>query len=177
MFMYIFHLLILFYIFLSSMYRIQSSGRSSYKEDSDSDGRVVKQAGPVKEEKPIVEERKHKEKVPKEEPPRIRKSTEKLMHERDSNNPRVVQHRPFFRRALFNVGLLLRHFDFTDEEVRLQFLFIVALQNGSKILYSTIFLVLILNVSNLFTSGAYRITRFELTASDGDSSLLCVSNL
>ena len=95
MFMYIFHLLILFYIFLSSMYRIQSSGRSSYTEDSDSDGRVVKQAGPVKEEKPIVEERKHKEKVPKEEPPRIRKSTEKLMHERDSDNPRVVQHATF----------------------------------------------------------------------------------
>ena len=56
----------------------------------------MKQAGPVKEEKPIVEERKHKVKVPKEEPPRIRKSTEKLMHERDSDNPRVVQHRPFF---------------------------------------------------------------------------------
>ncbi|XP_046458023.1 LOW QUALITY PROTEIN: nipped-B-like protein A [Daphnia pulex] len=42
----------------------------------------------------------------------------KLMHERDPDNPRLVQHRPFFRRALFTVGLLLRHFDFTDEEVR-----------------------------------------------------------
>lgn len=45
----------------------------------------------------------------------------KLMHERDPDNPRLVQHRPFFRRALFTVGLLLRHFDFTDEEVRLFF--------------------------------------------------------
>lgn len=41
----------------------------------------------------------------------------KLMHERDPDNPRLIQHRPFFRRALFTVGLLLRHFDFTDEEV------------------------------------------------------------
>jgi hypothetical protein len=41
----------------------------------------------------------------------------KLMHERDPDNPRLVQHWPFFRRALFTVGLLLRHFDFTDEEV------------------------------------------------------------
>ena len=58
----------------------------------------------------------------------------KLMHERDPDNPRLVQHRPFFRRALFTVGLLLRHFDFTDEEVRLQFSFIIALQ---EILYSS----------------------------------------
>lgn len=42
----------------------------------------------------------------------------KLMHERDPGNPKLVQHRPFFRRALFTVGLLLRHFDFTNEEVR-----------------------------------------------------------
>ena len=91
----------------------------------------------------------------------------KLMHERDPDNPRLVQHRPFFRRALFTVGLLLRHFDFTDEEVRLQFLFIIA----------PYFLVLILNLSNLFTSGSYRITRFDQTASDGDSSLLCVPKL
>lgn len=45
----------------------------------------------------------------------------KLMHERDPDNPRLVQHRPFFRRALFTVGLLLRHFDFTDEEVIILF--------------------------------------------------------
>jgi len=41
----------------------------------------------------------------------------KLMHERDPENPKLLQHRPFFRRALFTVGLLLRHFDFTNEEV------------------------------------------------------------
>ena len=43
-----------------------------------------------------------------------------LMHERDSDNPGLAEHRPFFRRALFTIGLLLRHFGFTDEEVRLQ---------------------------------------------------------
>lgn len=48
----------------------------------------------------------------------------KLMHERDPENPRLVQHRPFFRRALFTVGLLLRHFDFTDEEVIILFDFL-----------------------------------------------------
>ena len=42
----------------------------------------------------------------------------KLIHERDPSNPRLIQHKPFFRRALFTVGLLLRHFDFTDNEVR-----------------------------------------------------------
>ena len=96
MFMYIFHLLILVYIFLSSRLSIgfKVAGDRLTKKIL-TDGRVVKQAGPVKEEKPIVEERKHKVKVPKEEPPRIRKSTEKLMHERDSDNPRVVQHATF----------------------------------------------------------------------------------
>ena len=29
----------------------------------------------------------------------------------------LVKSRPFFRRALFTVGLLLRHFDFTDKDV------------------------------------------------------------
>lgn len=42
----------------------------------------------------------------------------KLIHERDPNNPKLSQHKPFFRRALFTVGLLLRHFDFTDNEIR-----------------------------------------------------------
>jgi len=42
----------------------------------------------------------------------------KGLHERNPDNPKLVQHRPFFRRALFTVGLLLRHFDFTVEEVR-----------------------------------------------------------
>ena len=42
----------------------------------------------------------------------------KALHEKNPDNPRLVQHRPFFRRALFTVGLLLRHFDFTNEEVR-----------------------------------------------------------
>ena len=57
------------------MSRNHSSGRPSYKEDSDSDGGVVKPAEPVKEEKPIVEESKPKVKVRKEETPRKRKST------------------------------------------------------------------------------------------------------
>ena len=41
----------------------------------------------------------------------------KGLHERNPDNPKLIQHRPFFRRALFTVGLLLRHFDFTHEEV------------------------------------------------------------
>ncbi|XP_049783352.1 nipped-B-like protein [Schistocerca cancellata] len=35
----------------------------------------------------------------------------------DPSNPLLVRCRPFFRRALFTVGLLLRHFDFTDKDV------------------------------------------------------------
>jgi hypothetical protein len=55
------------------MSRNHSSGRPSYKEDSDSDGGgrgkgsvVVKPVEPVKEQKPIVEESKPKVKVRKE---------------------------------------------------------------------------------------------------------------
>ncbi len=59
------------------MSRNNSSGRPSYKEDSDSDEGGVKKEEPVKEEKPIVEESKPKVKVRKEkdETPRKRKST------------------------------------------------------------------------------------------------------
>ena len=32
-------------------------------------------------------------------------------------SPANQQSRPFVRRALFTVGLLLRHFDFTDKDV------------------------------------------------------------
>lgn len=35
----------------------------------------------------------------------------------DPLNPMLIKYRPLFRRALFTVGLLLRHFDFTDKEV------------------------------------------------------------
>ncbi|XP_071439398.1 nipped-B-like protein [Hetaerina americana] len=42
----------------------------------------------------------------------------KLVHEKEPTDPRLLKCRPFFRRALFTVGLLLRHFDFTQEEVR-----------------------------------------------------------
>jgi hypothetical protein len=38
-------------------------------------------------------------------------------YERDPTLPVLVKSRPFFRRALFTVGLLLRHFDFTDKDV------------------------------------------------------------
>jgi hypothetical protein len=38
-------------------------------------------------------------------------------YERDPTLPALVKSRPFFRRALFTVGLLLRHFDFTDKDV------------------------------------------------------------
>ncbi|XP_037089457.1 nipped-B-like protein [Pollicipes pollicipes] len=42
----------------------------------------------------------------------------KLMHEQQPNNPTLEKHKPYFRRALFTVGLLLRYFDFGDEQVR-----------------------------------------------------------
>ncbi|XP_046405626.1 nipped-B-like protein isoform X2 [Ischnura elegans] len=42
----------------------------------------------------------------------------KQVHEKEPTDPRLLKCRPFFRRALFTVGLLLRHFDFTQEEVR-----------------------------------------------------------
>ena len=41
----------------------------------------------------------------------------KSHYEKDPNNPILLKYRPFFRRALFTVGLLLRHFDFTLPEV------------------------------------------------------------
>ncbi|XP_066599133.1 nipped-B-like protein A [Prorops nasuta] len=41
----------------------------------------------------------------------------KSYYEKDPNNPMLLKYRPFFRRALFTVGLLLRHFNFTDPEV------------------------------------------------------------
>ncbi|XP_011162690.1 nipped-B-like protein B [Solenopsis invicta] len=41
----------------------------------------------------------------------------KSFYEKDPTNPMLIRCRPFFRRALFTVGLLLRHFNFTDPEV------------------------------------------------------------
>ncbi|XP_043483763.1 nipped-B-like protein [Leptopilina heterotoma] len=41
----------------------------------------------------------------------------KSKYEKDPDHPILLKYRPFFRRALFTVGLLLRHFDFTDAEV------------------------------------------------------------
>ncbi|KYM86618.1 Nipped-B-like protein [Atta colombica] len=41
----------------------------------------------------------------------------KSFYEKDPNNPMLIRCRPFFRRALFTVGLLLRHFNFMDPEV------------------------------------------------------------
>ena len=41
----------------------------------------------------------------------------KAMYETNAANPLLVKFRPWFRRAIFTVGLLLRHFNFTDPEV------------------------------------------------------------
>ncbi|EZA57826.1 Nipped-B-like protein [Ooceraea biroi] len=41
----------------------------------------------------------------------------KSFYEKDPTNPMLLKCRPFFRRALFTVGLLLRHFNFMDPEV------------------------------------------------------------
>ncbi|KAK0173665.1 hypothetical protein PV328_006828 [Microctonus aethiopoides] len=41
----------------------------------------------------------------------------KSLYEKNPNDPRLLSSRPRFRRALFTVGLLLRHFNFTDPEV------------------------------------------------------------
>nr|CAD7267425.1 unnamed protein product [Timema shepardi] len=41
----------------------------------------------------------------------------KKIYEKEPENPMLVKCRPFFRRALFTVGLLLRHFDFMDKDV------------------------------------------------------------
>jgi len=41
----------------------------------------------------------------------------KKVHEADPKDPRLFKATPFFRRALFTVGLLLRHFDFTEKDL------------------------------------------------------------
>ncbi|XP_012219437.1 nipped-B-like protein A [Linepithema humile] len=41
----------------------------------------------------------------------------KSFYEKDPTNPMLLKYRPYFRRALFTVGLLLRHFNFMDPEV------------------------------------------------------------
>ena len=41
----------------------------------------------------------------------------KKAHEKDPGDPRLPNNSPMFRRSLFTVGLLLRHFDFTLEEL------------------------------------------------------------
>ncbi|CAB3386176.1 Hypothetical predicted protein [Cloeon dipterum] len=41
----------------------------------------------------------------------------KQLHLKDKNDPRLNQHKAYFKRALFTVGLLIRHFDFTLPEV------------------------------------------------------------
>ena len=41
----------------------------------------------------------------------------KRAHEKDPGDPRLPANSPMFRRSLFTVGLLLRHFDFTQEEL------------------------------------------------------------
>lgn len=72
------------------MSRNHSSGRPSYKEESDSDesSKVAKKEEPVKEEvKPIVEEVKPKVKVRKEETPRKRKSTGEVAPSNDEVTP------------------------------------------------------------------------------------------
>ncbi|XP_059489671.1 nipped-B-like protein isoform X2 [Neocloeon triangulifer] len=44
-------------------------------------------------------------------------SSYKQLHLKDRNDPRLAQHKAYFKRALFTVGLLMRHFDFTIPEV------------------------------------------------------------
>ena len=41
----------------------------------------------------------------------------KQAHESNPRDPRLIRGTPYFRRSLFTVGLLLRHFDFTLEEL------------------------------------------------------------
>jgi len=41
----------------------------------------------------------------------------KKVHEKDPEDPRLAKATPFFRRSLFTVGLLLRYFDFTQEDL------------------------------------------------------------
>ncbi|CAL4060266.1 unnamed protein product, partial [Meganyctiphanes norvegica] len=42
----------------------------------------------------------------------------KKLHQEFSGNPKLESYKPFFRRALYTVGLLLRHFDMKREDVR-----------------------------------------------------------
>lgn len=42
----------------------------------------------------------------------------KKLHSENSENPKLESYKPFFRRALYTVGLLLRHFDMKKDEVR-----------------------------------------------------------
>lgn len=42
----------------------------------------------------------------------------KKLHEENANDSKLERNKPFFRRALYTVGLLLRHFDLSKEEVR-----------------------------------------------------------
>ncbi|KAF4533148.1 hypothetical protein B566_EDAN001690 [Ephemera danica] len=44
-------------------------------------------------------------------------SSYKQLHQKDPNDQRLKQYRAYFRRALFTVGLLMRHFDFNSSEV------------------------------------------------------------
>lgn len=41
----------------------------------------------------------------------------KNAYQLNPDNPNLIRARPFFRRALYTVGLLLRHFDFMDKDV------------------------------------------------------------
>ncbi|XP_076624009.1 nipped-B cohesin loading factor [Colletes latitarsis] len=41
----------------------------------------------------------------------------KSFYEKDPTNPMLLKYKPFVKRALFTVGLLLRHFNFTDPNV------------------------------------------------------------
>ncbi|XP_017893232.1 nipped-B-like protein B [Ceratina calcarata] len=41
----------------------------------------------------------------------------KSLYEKEPSNPALMKYRPHVKRALFTVGLLLRHFNFTDPEV------------------------------------------------------------
>ena len=43
--------------------------------------------------------------------------TYKKVHEKDPTDEKLAKATPFFRRSLFTVGLLLRHFDFSREEL------------------------------------------------------------
>ena len=42
----------------------------------------------------------------------------KKLHAENPNDAKLENFKPFFRRALYTVGLLLRHFDLDKEQVR-----------------------------------------------------------